>query len=298
MLLQPIEQKAGPPGNGGASDAPDQMPQNRAAHARIKHHRHRPAGQPTGIEAGHRPFARLGANFTRGEQIGVIAGRAPGIIALHRAALARHHAGRKRMAAARIGARKAVAGGQRHHRAARARGRALAVGNTRYGAGGILCGHGGLAQGLRAGLVGIVDVEIGQNGGHIALEQQLLWGQARIGILWRGAGHGHRPVGQRIQRGIGKIGGADAGRAAAGKHPEADLLTFRALDILQPTQPHRDAFRGLGNIDDIGGIGPGGTGAGNQTVGSLSGGIKAQHGGTNISIGRGTARAGARGPMP
>ena len=129
----------------------------------------------------------------------------------------------------------------------------------------------------------IIDVEIGKNGVQRAGQQPISRGKAGIGILWRGAGHGHGPVGQRIQRGIGKIGGANAGRAMAGKDPEADMLAFRTLDILQPAQPHTDALGSFGDIDDIGGIGPGSLRTGDQTLGSFSGGFTAKHGGTNIS---------------
>ena len=80
------------------------------------------------------------------------------------------------------------------------------------------------------------------------------------------------------------------------------MLRFGTLDVLQLTQPYRDALRGLGDIDDVGGIGPGRACAGNQRVGSLSGGIKAEHGLANISWGRGRmplmGPAGALTPAP
>ena len=74
--------------------------------------------------------------------------------------------------------------------------------------------------------MGIVDVEIGGNAIHWAGQQQLLRGKAGIGVLGRGAGHGHRAIRAGIERGIGKIGGADAGRAVAGKDPKADMLAL------------------------------------------------------------------------
>ena len=60
------------------------------------------------------------------------------------------------------------------------------------------------------------------------------------------------------------------------------MLALGTLDILKLAKAHGDAFRGLGDVDDIGGIGTGFDSARDEGVGSFACGMEAEHSGAKL----------------
>jgi hypothetical protein len=73
LLVQPVEQEAGAPRDRAAGHRANEMADQRAADARIEHHRHRSAFQPAGIEPGDGAFPRQLADFVGRDQVGAVA---------------------------------------------------------------------------------------------------------------------------------------------------------------------------------------------------------------------------------
>src|SRR5690606_38145389 len=79
-------------------------------------------------------------------------------------------------------------------------------------------------------------------------------------------------------RRFAEIARADRGRTAAAEHPQADVLAFGALDILELAEAYLDAFGGIADVDDVGRVGPRRPRAVVQGLGPVAGGIGTQHG--------------------
>lgn len=178
------------------------------------------------------------------------------------------------MAGRPVSGRKAVAGRQRHDRAAETGAAAFAVGDARHRARGVFrfFRHG--AQLLRRRFAGIFEIERGEP----AFGQQFLRRQPGIGIFGRGAGHGHGAFGQFGQRRIAEIAGMDRSRPAADEHPQARRFAFGAFDIFQRAEAHLHPFRHIADGDRVGGISPETAGKRNQRVAPFLGTGKIEHG--------------------
>ena len=96
QLVLAAEQEAGLAGDGRAAHRAEQMADQAAADARIEHDRHRPAGELAGIEPLHGALAGEAADRLGRVEIGIMADAVAGMVALHVAALAGDHAGRRR----------------------------------------------------------------------------------------------------------------------------------------------------------------------------------------------------------
>jgi len=146
-----------------------------------------------------------------------------------------------------------MAGGQRDHAAPAAGAAAFAVGHARHRARGILGLLRHLPQRLRAGFLGIVEIEIGEG----AARQQAFIGEPGEAVDRRGTGHGHGARRQFVERGISEVARSDRGGGPADENPEADMFGFGAFDVFQRAEADADALRGTGEIDRVTGIGAG-----------------------------------------
>ena len=76
-------------------------------------------------------------------------------------------------------------------------------------------------------------------------------------VLGNGAGHRHRPLDQPLQR-LGRAVGRRYDRLlTADEHPEAEIVPFRAFELLGLAEPPRMRQRGAFEQHRIGGIGTG-----------------------------------------
>ena len=228
----------------------EQMADKPAGDARFEKDRQFAAGDGFGIQAFHRAPSGFAAHRFGGGQIGKETRAARGVIGLHRTALARHHAGRKREAAAGITTGKTGRCRQRDHGAAGAGTAAIAVGHAFHSARRFLGRERGFAQGRRIGLVGIVQFEIGQVAGELRIGR----GKARVPVFGGVARHLHGAFGQRLQPFGREIAGMDRGGAFADKDAQADLLAFGAFDLFQLAESHRHGFRSIGAGHGVGRI--------------------------------------------
>ena len=95
-------------------------------------------------------------------------------------------------------------------------------------------------------------------------QQPVLGCEAGEPILRSLARHRDRALRQRAQRFGCEVGRGYARRSLADEHPQADLLAFRLVDILQRTEADMDVGRAVAVIEGIGGVGTGRAGGGDQ----------------------------------
>ena len=175
------------------------------------------------------------------------------MVALHVVAGAGQDGDAGAVAARGIAADETMAGGQSEDVAAGADSGALAVGDAGDGPCGVLHLERACLQLGRRGIPMIVIVELRR----IAAKQPVLGREAGPGIFRRLARHRRRALDQGFERVLGEIGGGDAGRAAADEQSKADLLAFRAGDVLELAEPDLNLGRLVADVEDVGGIGAG-----------------------------------------
>ena len=116
----------------------------------------------------------------------------------------------------------------------------------------ILGRRGELGQRLGAGLLAVVEIELGQ------LARDLVGiGEPGIAVLRHRPGDRQRVLDQALQARAVEIAGRDHRLAAADEHPQAEVAALRALDLLELAEPPGRAEAGALDQHRIGGIGAG-----------------------------------------
>ena len=222
------------------------MVEQRRRHARVEQHRIGPGLDPARIEPRHRPLPGALADLAGIVEVLEIADAVPGMVALHRRALAGDHAGERAVAARAIGAGEAARGRQRDDLCAGRRAGAGRIADSRDSERRGFGRQRAFAQSVGPDFGEVAELETR----HLALEQ-VRRGEARKRVFGRLARHRHAALDQLRQRFVAEIGRGDAGRARAVEQAQGDALAFGVADLLERAEAHLDGGRAVARIDGV-----------------------------------------------
>ncbi len=275
-LAQLVLQEAGAARDAGAVDRPRQVAEQTAGDAGIVDHGEFRGFRSRRVEPCDGTLAGAVADLRRVVQVGQMHRAVQVVVALHRRSRAGQRGGGDRVTGAHRPPGEAGGGDEERLGAAEARIAALGVGDAVHRQGGVLGGGGAGDQRLGGGFGGVFQVQ-----GDVPRRRGGV-GQAGVGVLRHDAGHGDRTLRQFGEPGGIDGGGRDDGGLLAQEHAQAEVAAFGALDVLCLAEAAGDGQRGAGDQHRVGGIGAGGTRAGEQ-VGEEVEGI----GHDDLSAGRG-----------
>ncbi len=261
LLAQRILEEAHAPRDRGARDGAGEMADDAGGDTRIVDDRDGLRLDLARSETRNGAFAGALADGLGAFEVAAVTGAGAVVVAFHRSAVARQHGHADGMVGARIAAEESFAGGKRHGAAAEAGAAAFRIGDALDRHGGAFDGARPLDQRLGRRLVGVFDVER-----RPVVRQHLARREACVLVFRREPRHRHRPFRKGRERVFREVARRDEGDALSDEDAQAQIVTLRALDILELAKAVGDAGRHAFDEQPVGGVGAGGFRGADQRV--------------------------------
>jgi hypothetical protein len=260
LLAHHVLEKTGLASDRRAIDGGNHVPDQAAGGPRVKHHSdvgtgldltrvHTCGGTLSGALADRLGFIKIGKEYAAVEII----------VALHLHAFAGNDADRAGKAGPFIGAGEAVRGRQHHAEQAGSGARTDRAGNTRHRQRCRFGGRRSLDQAFRGRFGGVVQFKVGPGFG-----QHLCVGKAGMRIFGRHPRHCHRTLRQCAF--IGSLARVDRRHLLADKNPQAEIIRFGRLGILDLAIAHGSRARAAANHQRIRLVGTSRPGSPDETL--------------------------------